>query len=79
MFFYGQVRYEQVVLRAQPQRVPDGFHVGLDVVALDQGRAGRGTYQSSQHGHGGGFSGAVMAQQNGYLVRIDVQGQFIDG
>lgn len=65
-------------MRAQTQGVADGLHMRLDVVALDQSRARCGTYQSGQHGHGGRFSGTVMTQQNGYLVRMDVHGQFVN-
>jgi len=52
--------------------------VGFDIVTLYQRRAGRWTYQSGQHGHSGGFSGAVVAQQNGYLIRLHVHGQLVD-
>jgi hypothetical protein len=56
----------------------DDFHVGFYVVALYQRRSGRGTYQPCQHGHCGGLSGAVVAQQNGDLIRMHVHGQFVD-
>jgi len=78
MLIHIQVRYEQVVLGTQSQRAADGLHVGFDVVTLDQRRTGCGTDQSSQHGHGGRLAGPVMPQQNGYLVRVDVQGQLVD-
>lgn len=78
MLSYGQVRYEQIVLRAQPQGVSYSFHVGFNIVTLYQRRAGRWTYQSGQHGHGGGFSGAVVAKQNGYLIRLHVHGELVN-
>lgn len=65
-------------MRAETQGVSYGFHVGFDIVTLYQRRAGRWTYQSGQHGHSGGFSGAVVAQQNGYLIRLHVHGQLVD-
>lgn len=78
MFVHGQIRYEQIVLGTETQRAPDGLHVGLDVVTLDKGRAWCGTYQTGQHRHGGGLSSTVVAQQDGYLVRMYVDGQFVD-
>lgn len=77
VFFYGQIGYEQIVLGAQAQRVPYGFHVGLDVVALYQRGAGRGTDEPGQHRHGGGLAGAVVTEQYGYLVGSHVHGQFV--
>lgn len=77
MLVHGQVRYEQVVLGTQSQRVAYGLHVGLDVVALDQRGAGRGADQSGQHGHGGRLAGPVVSEQNGYLVRVHIHGQFV--
>lgn len=74
MLSYSQVRYEQIVLRAESQGMSYGFHVGFDVVTLYQRRTGRCTYQSSQHRHGGGFTGTVVSQQNGYLIRVHVHG-----
>lgn len=62
----------------EPQRTPYGFHMGLDVVTLYQRRAGSGAYQPGQHGHGGGLAGAVVTQQNGYLIRMYVYGQLVD-
>lgn len=78
MFENREIRYEQIVLGTQPQRVPYGFHVGFDVVALYERRSGRGTYQPGQHGHRGRLSGAVVAQQNGDLIRVHVHGQLVD-
>lgn len=78
MLQYGQVGYEQIVLRTESQRVSDGLHVSLDVVALDQRRAGRGTYQPGQHGHCGRLARPVVAQQHGDLIGMHVHGQFVD-
>jgi len=78
MLYYGQVRYEQIVLRAKSQGMSYGFHVGFDIVAFYQRRTGRWTYQPGQHGHGSGFPGTVVAQQNGYLIRMHVDGELVD-
>lgn len=78
MLFNGQIRYEQIVLRTESQGVSYGFHVGFDVVTFYQRRARSRTYQSGQHGHCSGFSGTVVTQQNGYLVGMHVDAEFVD-
>jgi len=60
MLYYRQVRYEQIVLWAEPQGMSYGFHVSFDIVTLYQRCAGSWTYQSGQHGHGSGFTGTIV-------------------
>lgn len=78
VFLYSQIRYEQVVLRTETQGSPDGLHVGLYVVSLNQRGTGRGTYESGQHRHRRRLAGTVVAQQHGYLIRMNVHGQLVD-
>lgn len=77
MLFYSQIRYEEVVLGTETKGVSNGFHVGFDVITLDQSGTRRGAYQPGQHGHGGGLSGTVVAKQNSYLIGLHVHREFV--
>lgn len=44
---------EHVVLRADTQAGPDGYHAGPDVVAQDRGGASRGWKEATQDGPAG--------------------------
>lgn len=60
--------------------VADFMAINIDIVfTIDGNGAARFRNDAADHGHGCGFSSAIVAQQNGNLILYNVQRQIIDG
>ena len=69
---------EPGMLRQETHAAPERLFV-VERMVTDEGRAGGGTQEPGEHAHGGGFPGAVGAEQPEDFSRLDREGQVLHG
>lgn len=65
---------KQIVLRTQPQRLPNGGQIALQIAAQNIDSSTRRGNHPSQNRHGCCFASAVVTQESGDVAFVDVQG-----
>ena len=73
MLLDGELRPEEVKLRADSHLELGLADIGLDVIATDPGIAVVGGDHPSEHGDEGGFAGSIGPQQSESLFLVDFQ------
>ena len=78
VLLYSQIIIEYIVLRAESKTRPDPLQIAPDATSIQEGCAASGWDESSQHGHRGGLTCAVVTQQDSDLTLVHVHGDIVD-
>ena len=79
MLLDGQLRPEEVELRADSHLQLSFADVGLDIIAADPGIAVVGGDHPSEHGDEGGLAGSVGSKQSECLFLVNFQVETFNG